>query len=359
MHKIRRVVSVLAVFLAGLPVVAGGQPAEAEMSPLDLRGGSSALCPTPDQLSPDRPDTEGPTDVGVALFLNDIVALDDATQSVTADVYLLLRWTDPWLADSERGASQAICELPFDQVWSPVVQTRGLRQLERLYQDVVAIDAAGTLTRAQRFNVELAVPLDLRDFPFDRHTLEFTIETVFSSVAEVRFLALDELSGMADRVSLTGWSLGVPTVAVETAHASRLQIDRPVFHLSVEARREAQFYVLKAIGPLTLIVFMSWAVFWIDPQQIARVGLSATAILTLIAYQFAFADLLPRISYLTRADRFTVGSLLLVFFALLEVVMTSALAKQGRSETGDRIDRVSRVTFPVALAGIIAASFLI
>ena len=131
-----------------------------------------------------------------------------------------------------------------------------------------------------------------------------------------------------------------------------------MFQLAVEVRREALFYVWKAFAPLTLVIFMSWAVFWIDPQHIApRIGLSATAILTLIAYQFAFVDLLPRISYLTRADRFTLSSSVLVFLALVEAVATSALARQGRTEAGNRLDRYSRVAFPAALAGIIAFSF--
>jgi hypothetical protein len=238
------------------------------------------------------------------------------------------------------------------------VQSRGLRAVNQLYEDIAGIDAAGTVTVVRRFIAELSVPLDLRDFPFDGHTFAFTIETVFSSVDEVRFVELEDLSGVAERVSLTGWSLGIPTASVETDYSPQIQVDRPVFQLKVDAHREVQFYLLKAIGPRTLIIFISWAVFWIDPQQIARIEVSATAILTLVAYQFAFANLLPRISYLTRDDRFTVGSLILVFLALVEVVATSALAHHGRSELANRIDRVSRVAFPTALTAIIAISFV-
>ena len=212
-------------------------------------------------------------------------------------------------------------------------------------------------TFARRVIAEISLPLDLRDFPFDRHTLAIEVETVYSSVDEVRLLPLEELSGMADRLSITGWEIGVPTVTVETQRAPRLQIDRSVFRFAVELRRESYFYVWKAIAPLTLIIFMSWAVFWIDPQQIARIGLSATAILTLIAYQFAFAGLLPRVSYLTRADRFTLISSILVFLAMVEAVTASRLTRQGREEASNRLDRCSRVAFPTALAGIIAFSF--
>ena len=75
--------------------------------------------------------------------------------------------------------------------------------------------------------------------------------------------------------------------------------------------------------------------------------------------QRAFVELLPRISYLTRADRFTLSSLILVFLALAEAVATSALSRHGRAEAGNRLDRYSRVAFPAALAVIIAFSFMV
>ena len=53
---------------------------------------------------------------------------------------------------------------------------------------------------------------------------------------------------------------------------------------------------------------MSWAVFWINPRYLpAQVGVSTSAVLTLIAFQFSLGYLLPKVSYLTRADRFVMG----------------------------------------------------
>ena len=102
---------------------------------------------------------------------------------------------------------------------------------------------------------------------------------------------------------------------------------------------------------------MSWAVFWINPSQFARIGLSATSMLTLIAYQFAFASLLPRISYLTRADKFSTCSFILVFLALVEAISTSALTNSGKPELAMRIDRCARWVFPAAYIVVIVLTF--
>jgi len=108
------------------------------------------------------------------------------------------------------------------------------------------------------------------------------------------------------------------------------------------------------IGPLTIIIFMSWAVFWIDPTQIAvQVGIATTAILTLIAFLFSLEARLPRISYLTSIDFFIFGSLTLVFLAFLQAILTCSLGFQGNVALARRIDRWSRWVFPLSFALVI------
>jgi hypothetical protein len=47
--------------------------------------------------------------------------------------------------------------------------------------------------------------------------------------------------------------------------------------------------------------------------------------LTLIAYRFAVDSQLPRLPYMTRLDAFILTSTLLVFFSLIEVLITTIL----------------------------------
>ena len=104
---------------------------------------------------------------------------------------------------------------------------------------------------------------------------------------------------------------------------------------------------------------MSWAIFWIHPTQIApQMGIGATSMLTLIAYHFALAGFLPRISYLTIADQFIMWSLILVFLALTEAVATAALVSYGMDSRALSIDRWCRWLFPLAFVGILFVTLL-
>lgn len=110
--------------------------------------------------------------------------------------------------------------------------------------------------------------------------------------------------------------------------------------------------------PLIVIVCMSWAVFWIDPDQLGiQIGVASTSILTLIAFLFSLSSVLPPISYLTRMDFFVFSSLVLVFLAFAEAMTTCTLAVKGRMPVGRRIDARARWIFPGTFA-IILAIFL-
>jgi hypothetical protein len=100
---------------------------------------------------------------------------------------------------------------------------------------------------------------------------------------------------------------------------------------------------------MALIVAMSWAVFWISPERYGpQIGLSATAMLTLIAFQFFVASALPKLSYFTILDKLIVGSTTLVFLTLLQAMVTAYLVTAGQPERAKRIDVQCRWLFPLA-----------
>ena len=170
---------------------------------------------------------------------------------------------------------------------------------------------------------------------------------------------LEDFTGMAESVSVSGWELSTAIGEVKTGYAPLRQTDYSTYFWTVEGNRQFGFFLRKLIIPLALIVCMSWAIFWISPTQIApQMGIGATSMLTLIAYHFALVSFLPRISYLTLADQFILWSLILVFLALIEAVATAALVGSGNEALALRIDRWCRFLFPLAFAVILVATIV-
>ena len=125
------------------------------------------------------------------------------------------------------------------------------------------------------------------------------------------------------------------------------------YALEIPAHRIQAFYFWKIVLPLTLIVAMSWAVFWIDPAHFGpQIGLSGTSMLTLIAFIFSTTNMIPVLGYLTRLDKFIGGSTILVFLALAQSLYTVRLVAADKTERAHRVDWWSRLTYPIAFVAL-------
>jgi hypothetical protein len=74
---------------------------------------------------------------------------------------------------------------------------------------------------------------------------------------------------------------------------------------AVTAEREAAYYIFTLALPMTLILFLAWMTHWL-PADITppRMGMASATVFSLIAFGVSFRLTLPKIAYLTDADRF-------------------------------------------------------
>ncbi len=300
---------------------------------------------------------QGPTRVTLAVFYLDVTGIHSAEQSFTANVYFEARWRDERLA--HRGPAPVRKDLKA--VWHPRLQAVNRRNLTRTFPDVVEIGPKGDVIYRQRFWGDFSQPLDLRDFPMDRQVYTIQVVAAGSTNEEVELVPDPEVpDGIAKVLSLPDWKVekwNAETMPVPSLRDKQRMLSLAEF--SFTAKRKAGYYVYKIIIPLILIVAMSWVVFWIDPKEGGiQIGVSMTAMLTLIAYRFAVGADLPKVSYMTRMDQFLFGATVLVFATLMEVIVTSTLARGERLELARRIDRWSRVLFPLLFAGVTGRVFL-
>jgi len=315
---------------------------------------ASTDCTVPgdyDAAARPAPD-DGPTGVRLHLFVVAIDGIYDTDQSFRADFFIRARWTDRRLAGlaSERGLTS--CEFRTSDIWNPDLTIFNRREAGLQLAPAVRVDDSGGADVLRRFQGSLRSPLNLRDFPLDRQALPITLVSLAYDRSELTLNLMDRNIESETGTELPGWrtidsrhELGV----IELAGSEGGREERSRLDYIVTVEREFGYYLWRAIAPLTFIVLMSWAVFWIEPENAGiQIALASTSILTLIAFLFSLNSLLPPISYLTRMDFFLFGSLVLVFIAFAESIVTATLARDGRTELSLRLDRGARFLFPLA-----------
>ena len=332
---------------------------------LALLSGSAAMpawsaCEVPVGLRNTRPDPVGqPTEVQLGLMLIDLQSINDSEQSFTADMYVVATWKDSRLIAEDLPETLVGCMIPLDDVWTPRLVFVNERSVRKAFDEKVSVAADGTVEYAQRLQGEFTTQLHLRDFPFDEHDLLLDIVARGYSPEEIAFIPQHGDETISE-LTITDWHVGGASAEVMGRYVAPRDLTVASVIFRTPVKRRLGFYTMKTFLPLTLIVFMSWAVFWIKPGLLPpQIGVSTSAILTLIAFQFSLSYMLPRLSYLTRADRFLIGSTLLVFLAFGEALRTSYLANRDQEERALRIDRISRVVFPTLFVLLVIISFVL
>jgi hypothetical protein len=288
--------------------------------------------------------SEAPKRVEVAILIIDVDNVDTVNQNFEANVFFAARWNDPREA---HGGPNPIVK-PLTQVWNPRLQIVNQQRTWKTFPEVVEISPKGDVVYRQRVWGSFSQPLKLRDFPFDRQSFSIQLAAVGFREGQIELVPNSSVqSGIAEELSFPDWTVtgwrAEPRVYQPHAGIGKI----PGFAFTFEATRKKNYYVVKVLVPLIFIVMMSWVVFWTDPKESGTdIGVSVTSMLTLIAYRFAIGGFLPVISYLTRLDYFILGSTILVFSSLAEVVATSALVRHERKDLAFSFDRVSRWVFP-------------
>lgn len=295
-----------------------------------------------------RPDPPGvPTEVAVGIYVVDVMEIDDVRQTFTADLHFTLQWSDARLSAEALGSSLGERSLQLGEIWHPHVDILNQRNLKDHYEKVVQVDDKGNVIYRQRLYGDLSSSVDLRDFPFDNQVLPINVISFRYGPDQVAFIMDEYRTGGVETFSIAGWSveLGEAQVTNEFVAPQGRSLSRLDYHLV--AQRHVGFYLWKVLVPLTLIVFMAGSVFWIDATELGpQVGVSTASVFTLIAFLFSLGYLLPRVSYLTRADQFVLGSTLLVFLAFGEAIMTAKIAKGGNPSLSRKIDLWARAIYP-------------
>jgi len=319
----------------------------------------SLLEEAPPEL--ERPSVWGrPTNVDVLIFVIDVDAVNSAEENFSASVFYAAGWHNPVLR--HEGPGPLIRQVT--EVWTPHLAIANQQQAWPAFPPFVEISPEGYVTFQQKVWGNFSQPLDLRDFPFDQQTLTFHLVTAGLLETEVNMIPFvgehGRSSGIAPQFSIPDFDVLSWTAEPRPYFPYEGEVGPAGFLMKIVLGRRANYYIWKIIFPICLIVIMSWAPRWLNPKQIGtNIGIATSSFLTLIAYLFSIAHVLPPVSYLTRMDKFILLSIFMVFVGLLQTVVVAALVKKEVPAPIMRIERWSRIGYPLVLLGVLAVAFVL
>ena len=171
---------------------------------------------------------------------------------------------------------------------------------------------------------------DFKKFPFDKQKLIISVKSgirsssdknliKFADTAAVTFItpengAFSSLNKFKDKNYLKEWkvlSVDIKSKEIIDENYYDKDLKKNITHnentinLEINIEREYKHYIYKIIIPVFLILCVAWFVLWIPTKHFeTRLTTSMVALLSLIAYNFVFADDIPKLQYLTSLDKY-------------------------------------------------------
>jgi hypothetical protein len=340
----RRIAAAVALAAVVLWCAAAGAAAIEQAAPLGI---------STDPILQPPPYHGQPLDIAIALHIVNIASINEVNEQFLMDAYLFARWIDPRLAYAPGGPNDGERNYAAGQIWIPQLEMINGASPRARGDVSIRVAPDGTVKYAERCKVELSSRFALRRFPFDRQSLLIIIHPFLVDGPRVKFSLADHATWTASEfdsyTSLAQWDLTAVEPQIRTAAMyGGLSVPEARFEISVE--RRSSFYLWKVFLPLLLMVFLSWAVFWIEANDLSnQVQVAVTTILTVIAFAFAISVTMPRLPYLTYIDAFFLECYIYVFITVVELMTVHVTHRiERRRDVGLRIRRYSRWVIPAS-----------
>jgi hypothetical protein len=338
------VLLIAAIVLGGWPT--GSPPASTQQVPL----GTVAANTEPIEISDEE--------VLVGVYVENIQLIVPETNSYLADFYIWYRWTNPDLRPHKTVEFKNLYE-----AWQ-LVSSSSFEKPRR--------QPDGSFYYLARHQGAFNNAFDLRSYPFGEQDLRLILEDFESDASSFRFITDDGSISIDPEITLPGYRIGQPTITIdEVAYGtsfgeidatpderySRATVRTPVEHPVITN-------IVKYLAPILLVMVASSLVFQIPPGLVeGRIGLSITALLTLVAMQWSTNDGMPVMAYLTLLDTLYLISLAFILGSLMLGLRASWISRDVGEAQAIEADEFWMVlylsAYAIAVAGVLALYLLL
>ena len=206
-----------------------------------------------------------------------------------------------------------------------------------------------------RIRANLQTNLDLREFPFDRHTLAIELEDKNKNRYQYVFLADRDLSGIDSEVYVAGWNLDKYIFGAEKPHNysvygeaySRVRFAIRIFHPFSSSFMKGLFAAIVIVGAGMLSFLLK------ENEARDRITLTSSTLASSIFYHMTLTASVPPVGYLTYADRFMILQYVFISTQLI-VALTLFLLQRPEYDTAEhkklalQIHRTTRWVIPIS-----------
>lgn len=218
---------------------------------------------------------------------------------------------------------------------------------------------------SERIQLDTRQIFNLKKFPLDHQILRIDLENSELDSNELQFEPDQNNTKVSESLVLPGWKIGKPTIKVidkvyDTNYGDLTMGDnassysRAIIEIPIE--REGMGYFFKLFGTVFLSAAVAFLSFYIRPDDLdPRFGLGVGGIFAVVASNFVLSSMLPETHEFTMGEALLLMTIVSIFIALLESVISLRYWEEGKTDAALKLDRYAGIYLPIAYVGFSAA----
>lgn len=307
---------------------------------------------------------EQPIEVGVSLKVHQITEINQKSENFGVVATLIMRYNEPALADisGEKKLVRAYNAPNFVRlaeerglIW-PVHSFYNLQGRVDYQNRIVMVDLQGNVNYVARFTATFQAPdFDFKHFPFDQQNFHIKLDSL-PKTDRIKYIPILDSSGIGDNLGEEEWILEHTKTEVTTHNEFGHDANR--FILSFKGSRHLNYYILRILIPIIIIILVAWFTFFLKDYS-KRIDLTSGNLLLFIAFNFTISNDLPRLGYITLMDTFLLTTFVITGIVVLINVWLRRLQNVGKETTASKLDRFFTWGYPTIYFGGCFLMFLL
>ncbi|KAF7640293.1 hypothetical protein Mgra_00000121 [Meloidogyne graminicola] len=311
------------------------------------------------------PDTGGPVNVTVNIYLRSISKIDDVNMECFAQFTFREEWWDPRLAYSRFADDET--EVPLfvvlatseqadltQQIWMPDTFFQNEKEARRHLIDkpnvLIRIHPNGQILYSVRLSLVLSCPMSLEYYPLDRQTCLIDLANAYTTDDIIYFWKFKDPVQLKHGLHQSLPSFELQSVLTDYCTSNTNTGIYSCLRTKLILRREFSYYLLQLYIPSCMLVIVSWVSFWLDKDSVpARVTLGVTTLLTMTTQSSGINSKLPPVSYTKAVDVWIGVCMAFIFGALLEFALVNYAARKDISSTQQRMIKLHQQQYSTTI----------
>ncbi|XP_069021316.1 5-hydroxytryptamine receptor 3A-like [Embiotoca jacksoni] len=290
--------------------------------------------------------------VQLDMLVYGILKVDEKSQTVTAHIWLSIRWTNEFLTwnPSDFCGIDSL-SIPRSKVWIPDISIQEDASDTGTVQKspFVTVSPSGTMNVEARQRLTYTCQFNLNLFPFDTQNCNITYWSMSGNARSIMLGTVNNkttLSFISERIMITQgeWKLKSLDISQEIVPYDGEHESKLIYMVSFE--RKPMLYVINLIFPLFYLLVLDLASFFINEARGEKLSFKVTVLLSISLLLLILQDMLPSTEEnLPMIAIYFITVFALVGLSVLEVMLVSFLvdlesqcSEEARSSEDVRVD---------------------